>query len=147
MATRMPVMAGSYVTPAFENARVSDAMRHGVITCLPESPVRLVAATMAQNHVHSVVVTGIEGGKRDWGMVTDVDVLRAAQGDIDERTAAEIAVTELVTVAPADTLEHAGQLMSEHEVTHLLVVDPESHRPVGVLSTIDVAGILAWGRA
>jgi CBS domain-containing protein len=133
-------------TPEFENARVSDAMRHGVITCLPDSPVRDVAATMAQHHIHSVIVTGIEGAERDWGMVSDVDVLRATGGDIDERTASEIAVTELVTVSTDERLDRAAQLMGEHEVTHLLVVDPQSRRPLGVLSTIDVAGILAWGR-
>ena len=38
-------------------------------------------------------------------------------------------------------------MMIEHEVTHLVVVDPQSDKAVGVLSTLDVAGLLAWGRA
>jgi hypothetical protein len=36
--------------------------------------------------------------------------------------------------------------MTEHEVTHLVVVDAESDKPLGVLSTLDVAARLA-GRA
>jgi CBS domain-containing protein len=35
--------------------------------------------------------------------------------------------------------------MDEHDVTHLIVAD--SGRPIGILSTLDVAGVLAWGRA
>jgi CBS domain-containing protein len=34
--------------------------------------------------------------------------------------------------------------MTELGVTHLVVVQPQSGRPVGVLSTLDVVGVLAW---
>jgi CBS domain-containing protein len=34
-------------------------------------------------------------------------------------------------------------MMTEHAVAHLLVVDDESGRPVGVLSTLDIAHALA----
>jgi CBS domain-containing protein len=34
--------------------------------------------------------------------------------------------------------------MDERNATHLVVVDRE--RPVGVISTLDVAGAAAWGR-
>jgi CBS domain-containing protein len=33
--------------------------------------------------------------------------------------------------------------MVEHEVTHVVVVEPRSARPVGVLSTLDIARALA----
>ena len=35
--------------------------------------------------------------------------------------------------------------MAEHGVSHLIVAD--AGRAVGVVSTLDVAGIIAWGRA
>lgn len=35
--------------------------------------------------------------------------------------------------------------MAEHQLTHLVVVQPESGHPVGVLSTLDIAGVLARG--
>ena len=54
---------------------------------------------------------------------------------------------EFLTVAPDEALERAAQMMLEHRATHLVVVDPETDRPLGVLSTLDVAGVLAWGRA
>jgi hypothetical protein len=41
-------------------------------------------------------------------------------------------------------LSDAVRLMDERNATHLVVVDRE--RPVGVTSTLDVAGAAAWGR-
>ena len=35
--------------------------------------------------------------------------------------------------------------MLDHDAHHIVVVDPNTRRPVGILSTLDVAGILAWG--
>jgi hypothetical protein len=37
--------------------------------------------------------------------------------------------------------------MRERGIAHLLVRDAQSGRPSGMLSTLDVAGILAWGEA
>jgi CBS domain-containing protein len=33
--------------------------------------------------------------------------------------------------------------MTEYQTTHLIVVEPESDRPVGVVSTLDIARTLA----
>ena len=33
-------------------------------------------------------------------------------------------------------------MMAEHEMTHLVVVDPSTKKPVGVLSTLDVSAVL-----
>jgi CBS domain-containing protein len=46
-------------------------------------------------------------------------------------------------VAPADPLDRAAQLMLEHGTDHLVVADPIDLRPVGVLSTLDVAAALS----
>jgi CBS domain-containing protein len=54
-------------------------------------------------------------------------------------TAGELAASDVVAVDPADTLEHAAQLMAEHDTAHLIVVSPVTGRPVGILSTLDVA--------
>jgi hypothetical protein len=37
--------------------------------------------------------------------------------------------------------------MLTNSATHIVVVvDPEMQRPIGILSTLDIAGVLAWGR-
>jgi CBS domain-containing protein len=138
---------GSYVTPSIEHATVRDAMRPEVITCPPDAPLREVARTMASEHVHSVVVSGGRTAEREWGIVSDMDLMRAAREDLDERTAHWAAASEFPSVSPDDALERALQMMLEHDLTHLVVVDPDTDKAVGVLSTLDVAGLLAWGRA
>jgi CBS domain-containing protein len=49
-------------------------------------------------------------------------------------------------VKPSERLDTAVELMQRHGVTHLLVGDPKAGHPIGVLSTLDVAGIVAWAR-
>jgi CBS domain-containing protein len=148
MAEMQDQVRGSYLTPAFEHATVADAMRAGVISCPPETPLKSVARMMATNHVHSIVVTRRSAGEeeRAWGLVSDIDLVRAA-ADAEERTAGESCATEVVSVDPEETLPRAAQLMAEQETSHLVVVDQRSKEPVGVLSTLDLAGVIAWGRA
>ena len=79
-----------------------------------------------------------------WGLLTDVDLL-AARHRIAHAEAADIARSDLVTVEAGEPLERAATLMVEHGLSHVLVLGSPAGVPVGVLSTLDVAGILAWG--
>ena len=51
-----------------------------------------------------------------------------------------------MTIAPDERLEVACELMRAHGVSHVMVVDPHHNQPLGVVSTLDVAGIVAWGQ-
>jgi CBS domain-containing protein len=137
-------LPGSQLIPSFAHACVRDALHLGVITCLPDTPMEAVARIMTTNHVHAVVVAGLAGAQ-PWGVVTDRDLLAVAPEAAD-RLAGSCATDELVTVAPDERLEDAAELMRRHNVSHLMVVDPERNMPVGVLSTLDIAGTVAWGR-
>jgi CBS domain-containing protein len=134
---------GSALAPSFEHAFVADVMRHGVISCEPETSLRDVARIMASYHIHAVVV-----GLRDnvWGVISAGDVLSAAGTDRERWNAGDIAATEFVSARPQATLEEAAQVMREHEVQHVIVVD-EDGKPIGMLSSLDIAGALAWGEA
>ena len=79
------------------------------------------------------------GDRLAWGIVSDLDLVRALRPGADEATAAEVAGTEIVTVSPLESLEQAVQLMDEHETAHLVVVSPATGRPVGLLATHAVA--------
>jgi CBS domain-containing protein len=127
---------------------IAEAMHPGVLTCPLETPLPTVARMMAAYRIHAVVVFGEESddvaGAELWGVVSDLDLVKAANaGELEERTAGGTAVTPVVMVAPQDTLTHAAQLMSEHEITHLVVAEPESSRPIGVISTLDLARVLS----
>ncbi|MEW6583471.1 MAG: CBS domain-containing protein [Actinomycetota bacterium] len=127
---------------AFGATRVGDAMNGDVVSCPPDMPLRAVAALMARNRIHSVVVFD-DAPERAWGIVSDLDVVTATSGDLDAREAREVAGTPVVTVTPQEGLARAAQLMSEYQTTHLIVVDPATGRPTGVLSSLDVARVLA----
>lgn len=124
-------------------------MRPGILSCGPEDDLTTVARTMAANHVHAVVVSGLEstpsGGERlTWGLISALDLASAALSGADSDAGA-LASSEIVTVDLGEPLTRAAQLMVEHQLTHLLVVS--GVRPVGVISTLDVAACLAWGEA
>jgi CBS domain-containing protein len=51
--------------------------------------------------------------------------------------------TEALTIAPQESLRRAAQLMTENAVAHLVVVDAVDLRPVGILTTLDVAAACA----
>jgi nucleotide-binding universal stress UspA family protein len=130
------------VTPALERNCVRDAMHTPIHSCAPDTPLPEVAAAMAERHIHAVVVDPADDVAAGWGVVSALDLVHAAaSGSV--LTAGEAAVTEAVTVHADDSLRRGAQLMAEHEVTHLVVVDGRGDRPIGVLSTFDVARIYA----
>ncbi len=137
------------VPVAFEVATVSDAMTQGVISCPPETPLRVVARMMATFGVHAIFVfehmEEDDEARRLWAVVSDLDLVAATRLDLDELTAGATAVSPLVTVAADSSIVEAGSLMSQYGTSHLAVTDPASRRPIGVISTLDVARAIAAG--
>jgi CBS domain-containing protein len=96
--------------------------------------------------VHAIFVhtrSGESPDEESWGVVTDADVLVAALGGVMDSPAACIARTPVLAVRTTEPLERAVQLMNEHEVAHLVVVEGHSGRPIGVVSTLDIARTVA----
>ena len=145
----MQTARGSFLLPRYEHATVADVMRHGVITCTPDTTLRTIARMMSGYHVHAVVVTEDDGagGREPWGIVSDGDVVGAAHEGAEELTAGQVSRTPAVMVSPSDPLTRAAELMRRHGTSHLLVIAPSDSRPVGVVSTLDIAGAIAWGEA
>jgi CBS domain-containing protein len=130
------------VVPASDLAgvRVEEVMHTGLVTCPPGTSLRTVARILAAHRIHAVVVADDRAHEAAgvWGIVSDADVVaRLAAGCIDE-AAGLAAELPRCFVEPEDTVEHAAGMMAAHHCTHLIVVD-SSGRPVGVLSSLDVA--------
>lgn len=142
---------GSYRMPSPEHAAVSDVMHPGVISCGPESTAGELARAMVTHHVHCIMVLGIagalEGEHLVWGVVTDQDLLRLTDPRDIERTAEQLVRQPIISVEPTTALNDARDLMLAHGVSHVLVVDRRHQRPVGVLSSLDIIGAMAWGDA
>ena len=134
---------------SFEDGTVGEAMSRGVISCPPETSLRVVARMMASSGVHAIFVFERSEAAEDepqlWAVVSDLDLVAAAQLDLDTLTAGASAVTPLVSV-PADTaIAEAGSLMARYGIAHLAVTEPGSSRPIGVISTLDIARAIAAG--
>jgi CBS domain-containing protein len=130
-----------------ESARVGDAMSNGVISCAPETPLRVVARMMATFGVHAIFVferaDGEDEAPRLWAVVSDLDLVAATPLDLDTLTAGSTAVTPLVSIAADEPIAEAGGLMATYGIAHLAVTEPGSRRPIGVISTLDIARAVA----
>ena len=136
-----------YTGPPFGEARVHDAMRVGIITCRPETCLRDVARMMVSYGIHSVVVHDMTPGAHPWGIVTTLDIAASADRDLEELRAEDVASTDVLTVPANETLEEAAKLMTSREITHLVVVEPATEWPCGMLSARDLARVLTAPRA
>jgi crotonyl-CoA carboxylase/reductase len=121
--------------------RVRDCMHLGVLTCSAHDSLKDVAAVMADHQVHAVVIT-TSNAERPVGVVSALDVVASVAAGAD-CAALEAAGTETLTVGADEPIRRAAQLMSEHGVSHLMVVDGAGGYPLGVVSTLDIATVYA----
>ncbi|MDE3131686.1 MAG: CBS domain-containing protein [Acidobacteriota bacterium] len=128
--------------PHLSHVRVADAMHTGILATDPTTPLRVVAQLMADQRVHAVAVADPDHVRRPLGFVTVAEVAAAAAEGIEE-TAGQAAATEVVTVSAAEQLDTAARIMVEHAIGHLIVVDPASGHPCGILSALDIAAAYA----
>lgn len=124
-------------TSVLAHIRVRDCMHHGFLSCACDAPLGEVAALMAKHRVHAVALNAPDG-LRPVGFVSDLDIAAAAASG-EQPTALQAAASQPVTVSADESLHRAAQLMSEHGVSHLIVLDAASGYPAGVLSTLDIA--------
>jgi CBS domain-containing protein len=126
---------------------VADAMHEGILTCTSQTPLRKVAAMMVEQSVHCIVVLGDPAERYSlgarWALLSDLDLAGCASLDMDAHTAGRTAATPVVTVTPVETIERAAQLMRAYGTSHLVVVAADDNRPLGVISTLDIAAVLA----
>ena len=116
---------------------VRDIMTGHPVTVEPQTSVTAVARIMRDQDLGAVLVTD---GDELRGLVTDRDlVVRsvAEGGDPEQTTVAGACSDDLVTVRSDDELNHAVELMREHAVRRVPVVD--DGRPVGIVSLGDLA--------
>jgi CBS domain-containing protein len=124
---------------------VAQAMHWGLVSCSSDTSLREVAALMADARVHCVVVIDDPIDAQPlWGVVSDLDLVAAATvRPLGEQCARGTAMRPAVTAFPHEPLGAAAERMTKHGISHLVVVDPLRRRPVGVLSTLDLAQALA----
>ena len=116
--------------------KVSDVMTPNPRTCQPNSTIQDAATIMRDEDTGAVPV--VEGG-RVIGMVTDRDIVVRciADGGGPDRKLREICSGDVVSVEPGMTAAEASELMAEHQIRRLPVI--ENDKLVGIVSLGDIA--------
>lgn len=139
----------SNLMSSLRHTTVADAMHAGVVSCPVGATLPEVARIMATHRVHCIAVMGIaHEGQADrlvWGLISDLDLMRAGIRVGPGEMAGALALEPVVSVDPTTSLTVAAELMLRHGVSHIVVVDPETQRPTGILSTLDVIDVLGSG--
>ena len=138
-------MVGLSPHPEPAHIRVEHVMHRGLVTCTRETPLRKLAAILAAHRIHAVVVADDRAHRTSdvWGVVSDLDVVGALAQGTEELTAGSLVASPPCVVGPAEPLADVARLMATLGVAHVLVVDPVRRRPVGIVSTLDVADALS----
>ncbi len=116
--------------------RIRDVMTESVVTAAPDTSVREVAEIMRERNVGSVVL--VEQG-RPTGFLTDRDlalsILADGRDPIDR--AGDHASAPVVTGAPGMDVSEAAELMVEHGIRRLPVLDGDEL--IGIVTLDDLA--------
>ena len=140
--TRTHILGGTSVMHA---TTVADAMHHGIIACQPSATLAEVARTMVLGNLHCVAIVSDRppGPSKLHAVITDLDLLRWAAGANAHHPARQIARSPAIKIKTDASLYEATELMVDHHVDHLVVIDTDGGAPVGILSSLDVARALA----
>lgn len=130
--------------PQLRSIFARDAMHAPILAVDPSATVADIASIMGANRVHCVVVDGIShnptGERLVWAVVSDLDLIKAAITGDPTLTAGQIAATEAIDVDATDDLESVAATLVAHDCSHVVVTS--EGRPVGVISTLDIASVL-----
>lgn len=126
--------------------RAAEIMSKDVMVIREDETVRQAAERLASEDIGVLPICDSE--KHIKGMLTDRDIVVhvVARGkDPESMYAREMEQGEIVMLRPDDSIEHALDLMSQHKVRRLPVV--ENMRVVGMVSQADVVQNVAPEKA
>lgn len=114
---------------------VKDVMNTNVVVAKSEATIREASEVMNKYNIGSLVVVK-EGGIA--GIITEHNVLEsvAAGKDPDDTKVSEVMSPDVVTVAPDATIEQAVDLMVQHKIKKLPVVEGE--KLLGIVTASDI---------
>ncbi len=117
---------------------VRDWMMELVVYVDPDISVTEALAVMRRRYIHSVIVNK-SATNPEYGILTSTDICdKIVAQDRNPNTAKvrDIMSPKLITVTTSMTLQECSQIMKEHRIHHLPVVD-EKGALVGMISASD----------
>jgi len=121
--------------------KCNEVMTKDLSCCLPTDTTFDAAQLMKSEDVGPIPVVSDKETKKLVGIVTDRDLaLKVVAEGLDPKTTTieEIVTTGLITVGPDDDVEKALNLMEDHQIRRIPVVD-ENDRLLGIISQADIA--------
>ncbi|MFC7238390.1 CBS domain-containing protein [Saliphagus sp. GCM10025317] len=125
---------------------VARLMSSDLVTVAPDTLVEDAGQTILENGISSLVVVDDDGRLEGILTTTDFVTIVAESYPKAETTVERYMTTDVVTVSPQQPITEVANVMLEHGVHHLPVVD-EDEGVVGIVTTTDLAGYLTTMRA
>ena len=124
--------------------KARDIMTSNPETVTKDAPISEAARMMRELSIGAVPVVEDRSAMHLVGILTDRDlaVRHIAEGHTEDcpvRHAMTKRADDFYTVRPEDTVEYVMELMSEHQVRRIPVVDDGDRRLVGIVALADVA--------
>jgi CBS domain-containing protein len=123
-----------------QSQTVREVMTAEPVALSADTALVAAARSMRDRDIGAIIVLRSDGDTV-CGMVTDRDIaMRAVADGWDPRRTRldDVCSHELITLRPDDPVERAMELMREHAVRRLPVVD-DGNRPLGIVSLGDLA--------
>ena len=118
---------------------VSDIMKKKLETIEETASVQQTAGKMKEKNASSLLV--VDGNGKPQGLVTERDLARKVcvnRLPANEVTNKEIMSSPLITISSDSSPSAAADMMLQHNVRHLLVVDKTNiNRPIGIVTPLD----------
>jgi CBS domain-containing protein len=120
---------------------ISEIMTENPFCCTPQTALTEVARLMAEHHWGSIPVVESEQSTKLVGVITDRDIVcrSLAQGKNPlQMQTSECMSSPVFTVTPETDIEQCFQLMQQHMVRRIPVVDKNGNC-CGIVSQADIA--------
>ncbi len=135
-----------------QTLHVADVMNPSVISISDESSLEEAIEKMRSNRISALVVTDHSGHMV--GVISQTDLLRAWQegrADMTTQPVNQYMTRDVISCAPHKPLDYAMQLLNQHRIHRLVVVEThdggrfvtDRMMPVGILSQTDIVRALA----
>jgi CBS domain-containing protein len=118
---------------------INSVMRKQLETIEGTASVQQAAKKMKDKNVSSLVVVDESGIPQ--GLVSERDLVRkVCTNDVSISTVKnkEVMSSPLITISSRSSLSEAADMMLQHNVRHLLVVDNDNvNKPIGIITPLD----------
>jgi CBS domain-containing protein len=120
--------------------RIQEIMTKDPACCGPDTPLRDVASLMVKHDCGEIPVIDNDESRKPVGVITDRDIVirTVAEGRNPlEMTASECMTGTVVTVTPDQSIDECCQIMEQHQIRRVPVVDAQGSC-CGIVSQADV---------